>query len=108
MNTIDSIPTTLIKQPVGGTVFQIDSPTGRVYTYDPENPMKRTLVGMLEEIPETHKHEISKTNGCLAKARIKYRDDIREVMAALRREATAATAAVAVVAAVAVTTATAV
>jgi len=101
MNTIDSIPTTLIKQPVGGTVFQIDSPTGRVYTYDPENPMKRTLVGMLEEIPETHKHEISKTNGCLAKARIKYRDDIREVMAGLRREAAAkAVATVATVAAV--------
>lgn len=91
MNTIDSIPTTLIKQPVGGTVFQIDSPTGRVYTYDPENPMNRTLVGMLEEIPETHKHEISKTNGCLAKARIKYREDIRDVMARLRREAAAAT-----------------
>jgi hypothetical protein len=84
---MDPIPTTLIKQPVGGAVFQIDSPTGRVYTYDPVNPRHRTFVGVLEEIPETHKHEISKTNGCLAKARIKYRDDIREVMARLRAEA---------------------
>ena len=85
---MNSIPKTLIKHPVGGTVFQIDSPTGRVYTYDPSNPANRTWIGMLEEIPETHKHEISKTNGCLAKARVKYRDDIREVMARLRLEAT--------------------
>jgi hypothetical protein len=78
---MESIPTTLIKASVQGIVYLIDSPTGRVYTYNPENP---TYVGDLEKIPEEDKHMISKTNGCLANARIKYRSDIRKVMAHLR------------------------
>jgi len=78
---MESIPATLIKASVQGIVYLIDSPTGRVYTYNPENP---TYVGDLEKIPEEDKHMISKTNGCLANARIKYRSDVREVMAHLR------------------------
>jgi hypothetical protein len=78
---MESIPTTLIKASVQGIVYLIDSPTGRVYTYNPENP---TYVGDLEKIPEEDKHMISKTNGCLANARVKYRSDIREVMTRLR------------------------
>lgn len=75
------IPDTLIRASVQGIVFLIDSPTGRVYTYDKTNP---TYVGDLEKIPEEDKHMISKTNGCLANARVKYRSDIKEVMTELR------------------------
>jgi hypothetical protein len=77
----DTIPTTLIRASVQGIVYLIDSPTGRVYTYNPRGP---TFVGTLEKIPEEDKHMISKTNGCLASARVKYRPDIKAVMAVLR------------------------
>jgi hypothetical protein len=79
-----SVPTTLIRASVQGIVFLIDSPTGRVYTYNPTNP---TYVGDLEKIPEEDKHMISKTNGCLASARVKYRPDIKAVMTELRAAA---------------------
>ena len=72
---------TLIRASVQGIVYLIESASGKVYTYDIEKP---TFIGMLEKIPEEEKHLISKTNGCLANARVKYRDDIREVMAGLR------------------------
>jgi hypothetical protein len=75
------IPTTLIRASVQGIVYLIESSTGRVYTYNQEKP---TYVGVLEKIPESDKHLISKTNGCLSHARVKYRDDIREVMTSLR------------------------
>jgi hypothetical protein len=78
MNAV--LPSILIKQPVGGTVYLIHSDTGNVYSYDPDNRVKPEYIGVLEEIPEENKHDISKTNGCLAKARVRYRDDIREVM----------------------------
>lgn len=83
---MSSIPTTLIRASVQGIVYLIDSPTGRVYTYNPANP---TYVGDLEKIPEEDKHMISKTNGCLANARVKYRSDIKTVMQALRMDAAA-------------------
>jgi hypothetical protein len=73
--------TTLIRASVQGIVFLIESASGKVYTYNLEKP---TYVGVLEKIPEEDKHLISKTNGCLANARVKYRSDIREVMKALR------------------------
>jgi hypothetical protein len=76
-----SVPTTLIRASVQGIVYLIDSPTGHVYTYNLANP---TYVGDLEKIPEEDKHMISKTNGCLANARVKYRSDIKEVMRELR------------------------
>ncbi len=76
-----SLPETLIRASVQGIVYLIESVSGKVYTYNPENP---TYVGQLEKIPEEDKHLISKTNGCLANARVKYRTDIREVMAQLR------------------------
>jgi len=76
-----STPETLIRASVQGIVYLIESSTGKVFTYNPENP---TYVGQLEKIPEEDKHLISKTNGCLANARVKYRDDIRDVMAHLR------------------------
>lgn len=77
----DTIPDTLIRASVQGIVYLIDSAKGYVYTYNPAHP---TYVGTLEKIPESDKHLISKTNGCLATARVKYRPDIREVMATLR------------------------
>ena len=86
---MDVIPTTLIRASVQGIVYLIDSPTGKVYTYNPENP---TYIGMLEKIPEEEKHLISKTNGCLANARVKYRDDIRSVMDGLRAATNTTTA----------------
>jgi hypothetical protein len=78
------IPNTLIRASVQGIVYLIESSSGRVFTYNPEKP---TYIGMLEKIPEEDKHLISKTNGCLANARVKYRTDIREVMASLRTSA---------------------
>ena len=80
------IPKTLIRASVQGIVYLIDSPTGRVFTYNPEKP---TYIGDLEKIPEEDKHMISKTNGCLANARIKYRPDIYDVMRELRTAETA-------------------
>jgi hypothetical protein len=76
-----SVPETLIRASVQGIVFLIESASGKVFTYNPENP---TYVGQLEKIPEEYKHLISKTNGCLANARVKYREDIRDVMTQLR------------------------
>ena len=75
------IPATLIRASVQGIVYLIDSPTGRVYTYNPAMP---TYIGDLEKIPDEEKHLISKTNGCLANARVKYRSDIKDVMTHLR------------------------
>ena len=72
----------LIRASVQGIVYLIESASGKVYTYNIEQP---TYVGILETIPDVDKHMISKTNGCLANARIKYRDDIYEVMARLRQ-----------------------
>lgn len=75
------IPSTLIKASVQGTVYLLDSPSGKVYTYNPEKP---TYIGDLEKIPDEEKHLISKTNGCLANARVKYKSNIKEIMAGLR------------------------
>jgi len=75
------IPKTLIRASVQGTVYLIESTSGKVFTYNPKKP---TYIGELEKIPDEEKHLISKTNGCLANARVKYRPDIREVIAALR------------------------
>jgi hypothetical protein len=75
------IPKQLIRASVQGVVYLVDSPSGNVYTYNLTNP---TYLGKLEKIPEKDKHMISKTNGCLANARIVYRSDIRTVMVELR------------------------
>jgi hypothetical protein len=80
---MSEIPKKLIRASVQGVVYLIDSPSGSVYTYNLTNP---TYIGKLEKIPEEDKHMISKTNGCLASARVVYRSDIREVMAKLRAE----------------------
>jgi hypothetical protein len=70
----------LIRQSVQGTVYYIDSPTGKVYTYC-DNP---TWIGQLEKLLDSEKHLISKTNGCLSDCRVRYRPDIKDVMARLR------------------------
>jgi len=75
------IPDTLIRASVQGIVYLIDSQKGDVYTYNVQRP---TCIGTLDKIPEEEKHLMSKQNGCLHNARVKYRDDIREVMRALR------------------------
>ena len=72
---------TLIRASVQGIVFLVDSAKGRVYTNNPDRPV---YVGDLERIPEKDKHTISKTNGCMATARVCYRTDIRDVMASER------------------------
>jgi hypothetical protein len=77
----------LVKASVHGIVYLVNSSTGQVYTYNSERPV---YVGMLERIPEEDKNTISKTNGCLATARVRYRDDIREVMSRERILAAAA------------------
>ncbi len=74
---------TLIRASVQGIVYFVESASGRVYTYNSENPV---YVGDLEKIPEEDKNMISKTNGCLAAARVKYRSDIREVMTVEREK----------------------
>lgn len=71
---------TLVRASVQGIVYFIESSSGKVYTYDSENPI---YLGILEKIPEDHKHMISKTNGCLAAARVQFRPDIRELMKSL-------------------------
>lgn len=71
---------TLIRASVQGIVYLIDSVQGHAYTFNPENPV---FVGHLEKIPEEDKNSISKTNGCMANVRIRFRDDIREVMSRL-------------------------
>jgi hypothetical protein len=75
-------PKQLIRASVQGIVYLIDSPTGNVFTYNLKNP---TYIGKLDKIPDTEKHLISKTNGCLANARVLYRSDIRDIMSELRK-----------------------
>jgi len=82
MSTVyPTAPPTLVKASVQGTVYLLNPTSGDVFTYHPEFP---TFIGKLEKIPEIDKHLISKTNGCLATARVKYRDDIKTVMQTLR------------------------
>ena len=76
-----TIPETLIRASVQGIVYLIHSSTGAVYTYNVESP---TYIGQLEKIPEEDKHMMSKQNGCLHYARVKYRHDIKDIMAQLR------------------------
>ena len=77
----EATPETLIRASVQGIVYLIHSQTGQVYTYNVESP---TYIGQLERIPEEEKHLMSKQNGCLHYARVKYRDDIKDVMTELR------------------------
>ena len=88
MSAVATPKRSLIRASVQGIVYLIDSGAGRVYTYNLERPV---FVGTLEKIPEEDKNTISKTNGCMATARVRYRNDIREIMAA-ERAAVAATA----------------
>jgi hypothetical protein len=80
---MDSVRT-LIKQSVQGTVYYIDSPTGKVYTYSEKADHEPTYIGQLEKLGESEKHLISKTNGCLSDARVRYRSDVKDVMLRLR------------------------
>jgi len=81
--SMDSVRT-LIKQSVQGTVYYIDSPTGKVYTYSEKADHEPTYIGQLEKLGESEKHLISKTNGCLSDARVRYRPDVKDVMRRLR------------------------
>lgn len=68
----------LVRASVQGIIYLVDSVRGHAYTYNPQRPV---YVGDLEHIPEEDKQSISKTNGCLAAVRIRYRPDIYDVMA---------------------------
>jgi len=81
MEPVDKVTSTLIRASVQGIVYFIESASGNVFTYNAENP---THIGTLEKIPDEDKHMISKTNGCLANARVKFHDDIRDIMSRLR------------------------
>ena len=78
---MSAIPATLIRASVQGIVYLIESSSGKVYTYNLKNP---TFIGTLEKIPESDKHMISKTNGCLATARVNYCANVRDIMKGLR------------------------
>jgi TATA-box binding protein (TBP) (component of TFIID and TFIIIB) len=71
---------TYIRASVQGIVYLIESASGRVYTYNIDRP---TYIGDLDKL-EDNSPLISKTNGCLAKAFVRYRDDIGDVMTTLR------------------------
>jgi len=79
---------TLVRQPVQQNVFYIESSTGRVFTYQPTG---QTYIGDLVQLDSSEKHMISKTNGCLSHARVRYLPNIKEIMARLRAEHAAAT-----------------
>ena len=95
-------PDTLIRASVQGVVYLIHSQTGAVYTYNVDSLSASgkglsqltfgqlggtpTYIGQLERIPEEDKHLMSKQNGCLHYAKVKYREDIKEVMATLRQQ----------------------
>ena len=76
MSTIPQL--NLVRASIQGIIYLVDSARGHAYTYNPQRPV---YVGDLERIPEEDKHSISKTNGCLAAVRIRYRPDIYDVMA---------------------------
>jgi hypothetical protein len=82
--------TTLVRQPVQQNVYYIESATGRVFTYDPKTP---TYIGDLVLLDDSEKHLISKTNGCLSHARVRYLPNIKEIMARLRATSAATSAA---------------
>jgi hypothetical protein len=78
---------TLVRASVQGIVYFVDPQTGNVFSYDPDRPI---FLGTLEKIPEEDKHSISKTNGCMATARVLFRSDIRAVIAANKKLNTSA------------------
>ena len=71
----------MIRGSIQGIVYLVDPSNGRVYTFNPDKP---TFVGMLEKC--TDKHMISKSDGALSGFKVKFRDDIKEVMERLIKE----------------------
>lgn len=71
----------LIRGSIQGIVYLVNPVNGKVYTF---NPAKPTYVGTIEVC--TDKHMISKSDGALAGYKVKFRDDIREVMERLTKE----------------------
>lgn len=65
----------MIRGSIQGIVYLVDPSNGRVYTFNPDKP---TYVGMIEKC--TDKHMISKSDGALSGFKVKFRDDIKEVM----------------------------
>jgi len=66
----------LVRASVQGTVYLIEPVKGHVYTYNPSAPL---FVGVLEECND--KQMRSKSDGCLAGARVKFRSDLKEALA---------------------------
>ena len=78
--------TRMIRGSIQGIVYLVDPTNGNVYTF---NPTKPTFVGTIEKC--TDKHMISKSDGALSGYKVRFRDDIKEVMERLVKEKTDAT-----------------
>ena len=66
----------LVRASVQGTVYLIDPAKGHVYTYNLKAPL---FIGMLERSED--KQMMSKSDGCLAGYRVKFRSDLKEALA---------------------------
>ena len=66
----------LVRASVQGTVYLIEPAKGDVYTYNPKAPL---FIGILERSDD--KQMMSKSDGCLAGCRVKFRTDLKEALA---------------------------
>jgi hypothetical protein len=67
----------LVRASVQGTVYYIHNDSGKVYSYSPEKGYY-LYYGMLERCDD--KLMMSKSDGCLAGCRVKYRPDLKEAI----------------------------
>lgn len=67
----------LVRASVQGMVYFIHNETGKVYTYSPEKG-KYLQYGVLEKSDD--KLMMSKSDGCLAGCRVKFRPDLKEAI----------------------------
>jgi len=65
----------LVRASVKGIVYLIEPTSGKVYTYAPEAPL---YVGQLELCDD--KLTTSKSDGCLAGCRVRYRSDLKDAI----------------------------
>jgi hypothetical protein len=68
----------LVRASVQGTVYLIEPVKGAVYCYNLKNPL---FLGHLERCD--NKLLLSKSDGCLAGCRVRFRSDLKEALAKL-------------------------